>query len=136
MLSIHDLGVEPIEAKPVALITPEKAAEMLKTFNQGNRKISDGLVKQYARAMKNDSWSHITELSFDTSNRLIDGQHRLSAVIKSNNSPHAMYKTFIFFGGSILDFVRHRTLCYHGCCFPQFGTRNSRLCRNYEDERR
>tara|TARA_Y100001937_G_scaffold112745_1_gene160668 strand:- start:1374 stop:2237 length:864 start_codon:yes stop_codon:yes gene_type:complete len=84
MLSIHDLGIEPIEAKPVALITPEKAAEMLSTFNQGNRKLSDGLVKQYARAMQNDSWSHVTELSFDTSNRLIDGQHRLSAVIKSN----------------------------------------------------
>mgnify|MGYP003146387775 CR=1 FL=1 len=63
MLSIHDLGIEPIEAKPVALITPEKAAEMLSTFNQGNRKLSDGLVKQYARAMQNDSWSHVTELS-------------------------------------------------------------------------
>ena len=84
MLNLETLGLQEVGSKPEVDVTPEKAKEFLTTYNFGNRGLSEDLVSQYTRLMKNDAWSHVTELSFDTNNRLIDGQHRLSAVVRSN----------------------------------------------------
>lgn len=84
MLTLEDLGIEQSDSKPCGIVTPEKAKEYLATFNHDNRDISQNLVSLYARLMTKKEWSNVTEISFDTNRRLIDGQHRLSAVIKSN----------------------------------------------------
>ena len=69
------------------LITPQLAQEMLKK-NTNNRNVSNAKVKQYSREMKNGSWMEDTgELIKISENSVImDGQHRLLAVVDSNKS--------------------------------------------------
>jgi hypothetical protein len=65
-------------------IGPTEAAELLKR-NCSNRKIDQGTVNAYAAEMAGDRWRMTSEpLHFNAAGELIDGQHRLSAVIKAN----------------------------------------------------
>jgi hypothetical protein len=64
-------------------ITPEVAAEMLK-FNTMNRPLSKVWVNQLAGRMERDEWKYNAEtITFADDGTLLDGQHRLSAVVKS-----------------------------------------------------
>lgn len=66
------------------LITPEKAEQLLK-FNSNNRKLSNTIVNKYANQMKSNKWhSDASMITFGTSGELTNGQHRLTAIIKSN----------------------------------------------------
>lgn len=68
------------------LITPEKAAELLK-FNVANRAINQGLVEYYAKQMIDGQWTVSGQtISLSSDGVLIDGQHRLAAIIKSKKS--------------------------------------------------
>ena len=68
------------------LVTPEIAKQWL-VKNVSNRKVSPPLVERYARDMGAGNWELNGEtVKFDSSRRLIDGQHRLSAIIKSGKS--------------------------------------------------
>lgn len=72
-------GVEAI----VQRITPAMAEKMLGK-NVKNRNIRKGAVAAYARDMARDEWRLTGEaIKFDTDGNLIDGQHRLLAVIES-----------------------------------------------------
>lgn len=64
------------------LITPEKAAEMLKSMIKNQRFHSQSLSNNYATEMAAGRWRD-SYISIDISGDLIDGQHRLFAVIKS-----------------------------------------------------
>jgi len=62
-------------------IGPEKAEEYLKA-NTKNRNLRKTLVKRYAREMQEGRWDFNGEaLKFDTDGTLLDGQHRLTAVV-------------------------------------------------------
>jgi hypothetical protein len=62
------------------------AKEMLKR-NFNNRKLNDSHVRNLANQMKLNSWLFDgTPLKFDRHGRLLDGQHRLNAVIESNTT--------------------------------------------------
>lgn len=62
-------------------ITPKLAAEWLRT-NQGNRKIRKMTVDAYARDMRAGKWKVTHQgIAFDERGHLLDGQHRLAAVI-------------------------------------------------------
>lgn len=64
--------------------TPERAKSVLETQNKKNRKIQDKTVRGYVHDMKNGKWLITGDpLKFDTSDYMIDGQHRLSAVVHS-----------------------------------------------------
>jgi hypothetical protein len=64
-------------------VTPALAADWLKN-NICNRKLRKAVVANYARQMKRGEWLPIAQdISFDTRHRLINGQHRLTAVIES-----------------------------------------------------
>lgn len=67
------------------VVTPEVAASMLKSNIQTNRFVNTRVVAKYVAEMKNGNW--ITDngecLKFDRSGRLVDGQHRLHAIITS-----------------------------------------------------
>ena len=65
-------------------ITPDMAIEML-SRNSANRKLRDDRVKLYAKQMKEGKW-HLTgqSITFAEDGQLLDGQHRLWAVIESN----------------------------------------------------
>lgn len=67
-------------------ITPDVAAEMLKN-NPSNRPISSSAVKRYAREMRNEKWVFNGEpIIISDEGTLIDGQHRLNAIIDSGTT--------------------------------------------------
>lgn len=65
----------------VLTVTPELAAEWLR-FNENNRSLSESAVAMLARSMSEGDWRLSGEaVKFSASGRLIDGQHRLAAVV-------------------------------------------------------
>jgi hypothetical protein len=70
----------------VIKVTPSIAAEWL-SKNINNRPLSKMRIELYSKDMESDKW-HLTQqgISFDTDGNLIDGQHRLHAVIKSGKT--------------------------------------------------
>lgn len=78
----------------VATIQPELAKEWLKKAAP-NREVSWSTVARYARMMANGEWNlDGMTIKFDDSDRLIDGQHRLLAVVKAD----ATIKSFVVRG--------------------------------------
>lgn len=74
-------------------ITPELAAMWLRK-NVNNRNLSKERVKQYALAMATGHWTLTHQgIAFDTNDILIDGQHRLEAIVKAG-IPIKMNVTF------------------------------------------
>jgi len=64
-------------------ITPDMAKKYLLS-NAHNRNISLAIVEKYARDMKNGHWLLSDQgIGFDENGLMIDGQHRMMAVIKS-----------------------------------------------------
>ena len=66
-------------------ISPERAKAILQT-NRNVRRVSNETVNSYAADMRNGLWTEETgtAISIDTNGNLVDGQHRLNAIIKSN----------------------------------------------------
>ena len=65
------------------LITPEIAADML-TRNIGNRPLRPKVWRSYASDMKSGNWRKTHEaIAVSVSGRLLNGQHRLTAVVHS-----------------------------------------------------
>ena len=67
----------------LALITPDLAKSLLSLNIKNNRRISSVRVESYARDMRDDKFAETTMITIDENGRLIDGQHRLHAVIKA-----------------------------------------------------
>lgn len=64
-------------------VTPDMAAEWLAAGNVDNRAIRQTVVRRYADMMRGGEW-HATHQGVAFSDRrLIDGQHRLSAIVQS-----------------------------------------------------
>lgn len=65
-------------------VTPEKARQWLKR-NENNRSLSKHYVSRYASLMRDGEWMISPDaIAFDTEGRLINGQHRLTAVIQAD----------------------------------------------------
>ena len=71
----------------VKLITPKIADELLKKNNM-NRAIKESLVNEYSRQMSVGLWKEETgeSIKLSVDNSVLDGQHRLLALIKSGKS--------------------------------------------------
>jgi hypothetical protein len=70
-------------------LTPAIAAEMLKHQHPGQRSIREKHMDAIARSMLSDTYVWTGDpIRFDGDNQLIDGQHRLSAVVKSGVTLH------------------------------------------------
>jgi len=65
-------------------VTPDMARAWLAGNNSANRKLRDSVVTSYARDMRNNSWllNH-QGLAFDANDTLLDGQHRLAALVEA-----------------------------------------------------
>lgn len=61
-------------------ITPKMAEAML-VWNDRNRPASEGTVKKYATLMREGRWHYTGEAIIFSTERLIDGQHRLAACV-------------------------------------------------------
>lgn len=67
-------------------VTPEVAERWLAT-QEGNRKLSTRSVENYSKAMRRNEWVFDgSPIRFDESGKLVDGQHRLWAVIESKTT--------------------------------------------------
>jgi hypothetical protein len=67
------------------LITPEIAEAML-TKNHNNRSCSRATVDLYVRAMLEGQWGECPQPIVLSGDNLLDGQHRLAAIVKSETS--------------------------------------------------
>jgi len=65
------------------LITPKMAAEWI---NPDNRRIRKAVVSRYAADMTNGEWTFCPSAIIVSNGRCMDGNHRLSAIIKSGKS--------------------------------------------------
>lgn len=64
-------------------VTPEQAAKWL-SHNVANRTVRTARVREYAVAMTEGRWLYTADpIRFDEDGRLIDGQHRLMALVKA-----------------------------------------------------
>lgn len=70
----------------VVEVSPDEARRLLKS-NAGNRRLDPGIVDRYAGAMRRGEWklSH-QGIAVDRDGVLLDGQHRLAAVVKAGVS--------------------------------------------------
>lgn len=67
-----------------AYITPEGAKELLKLNTKGQRTVSAATVESYATDMGTHDWDFNGDtIKISNTNELIDGQHRLSSIILS-----------------------------------------------------
>ena len=67
-------------------ITPEMALDYLSHNRPNNRIIRNGTVEKYKRDMLNGRWNISTtdnKITFNEDGELIDGQHRLTAIVKA-----------------------------------------------------
>jgi len=66
-------------------LTPEMAAKLL-VNNTNNRNLSAGRVSRYTNDIINDRWVEDTGelIKVATDGSIVDGQHRLSAIVKAN----------------------------------------------------
>lgn len=78
--------VDPVKM----IITPEIASAMME-YNTSNRPLSKGHVNNLAAEMKRGAWMFApSPIMFSNKGRLIDGQHRLSAIVESGCAIEAM----------------------------------------------
>lgn len=72
-------------------ITPEMAAKWLEETNLQNRRLNEAKVKRFAEDIRSGNWSLTHQgIAFDTNGVLIDGQHRLWAIVEAD-VPVEMY---------------------------------------------
>lgn len=69
-------------------ITPEMAKDLLENHNNKNRDMRSAYWQAYASDMKNDQWTQGQSdmIVIDNTGNLINGQHRLKAVLESGKS--------------------------------------------------
>jgi hypothetical protein len=70
----------------IGIVTPQLASELMSLNMENNRNISTTVVKRYAQIMTEGSWYLSDPIKFTKDGELIDGQHRLTALIKSGTS--------------------------------------------------
>lgn len=77
-------------------ITPELAESYLEHNIKENRTIRQSTVSKYAKDMRSGKWKLTHQgIAFDDLGQLIDGQHRLWAIIESNTPVEMMVTTDI-----------------------------------------
>lgn len=92
----------------IEVITPAKAERYIKS-NTVNRTINQKRVSAYAYDMKMGAWQTNGEgIRFDENGKLIDGQHRLSAIILANVPVKMMVTKGISKNITIYDRGRNR----------------------------
>lgn len=82
-----NVNIIPTDKGYVAEITPAIAKAILETRNECNRPISRNSVVAFAKQMKNGEWKLLTDaIAFDVDGNLINGQHRILAVVMSETT--------------------------------------------------
>lgn len=91
-MNLKSLRTSAIKAS-VQLVTPEDAVEILATANISNRALNKDIVQAYSRDIDKGAWLIAEPIMFDNQGVLIDGQHRLAAIIESGVAQEMMIAT-------------------------------------------
>lgn len=92
-------------------ITPAKAKEYLEHNTDNYRSLSQKTVHVYAADMRNGCWQTNGEpIAFDENGTLLNGQHRLNAIIESGTSITMLVVRGVKNGTDIYDCGRGRTI--------------------------
>lgn len=104
------VGSEP--RSEIMSVTPEMAAKWLSNNTATNRPISLAVVDSYARDMAAGRWDLTHQgIAFNQTGELVDGQHRLAAIVRSGATVRTVVSTgFAVEYNSPLDQGRLRTL--------------------------
>ncbi|MDQ0512562.1 hypothetical protein [Ancylobacter amanitiformis] len=98
MNALSDIAVyleNPPTTTVIIEIDPKTAREVLEKRNKGNRPPKANKVNQFSGDMSSDRWGLTGDtIKFGTDGRLLDGQNRLAACIKSGKN----FKTHVIFG--------------------------------------
>lgn len=96
----------------IELIDPELAGRYLGMNFKNNRSISSANIKELAREMRQDLFQISTDcIGFDVEGRLINGQHRLSAVIESSTTqPFIVARNLPCKVAQLIDVGKKRTM--------------------------
>lgn len=65
------------------LITPETAKTLLENNNPNYRSMRQGKANEYAQEMLEGRWRILEDIAIDTNGNVINGQHRLQAVVSA-----------------------------------------------------
>lgn len=75
------------DTQEIEMIDPVKAMNWLETNKFENRRVDDRNVDKIARDIKNKKWIYDgNPIRFDTKGNVLDGQHRLWAIVKANRT--------------------------------------------------
>lgn len=75
----------------IVKITPKMAAEWLEQYNTHNRDLRQHTVDQISAAIKRGEWRLNNDaITFDSTGRLANGQHRLWAIVDSDTAVECM----------------------------------------------
>lgn len=84
---ISELLTEGQIGSEVFAITPEVAAQWLEERNTDNRPMSGSIARNYARQIRQGAWRVTHQgIGFDSAGVLLDGQHRLKAIVDSETA--------------------------------------------------
>jgi hypothetical protein len=94
----------------VQTITPARAAQWLEA-NTTNRPLSRAVVRSFADAMRRGEWLVTHQgIAFDDSGVLVDGQHRLAAIVEADRPVELTVFTDVAEGTfDVLDIGKRRT---------------------------
>lgn len=95
----------------IMTVTPELAAAWLKRNIENNRNLRGRVIQKYAMDMKNGDWQMTgVPVVFNRSGKLIDGQHRLNAIVRSNTPVQMMVVRGVSDDTSIYDRGANRSI--------------------------
>jgi len=81
--SVQEIYQQHILKEEVILVTPQIAEQLLST-NYTNRPINKELVEKFKETMKTGKWKlHKPGIELTCDGKLLNGQHRLTAIIES-----------------------------------------------------
>lgn len=105
------------------LITPERAEAYLK-LNTQNRRVKKHVVQRYARDIETGRWKEDTGevIKITTSGLILDGQHRLHAIVKAGKSVWMHVATGI--NSSVFDVLDSGSPRTAGDVFKTSGVKN------------
>lgn len=83
-----------VEGAQVIDVTPDIARQLIESANYDNRKVKPSVVHKYAKMMRSGEWVFSPEtISVSRTGRLLNGQHRMLAVIESDVTCRFLFAT-------------------------------------------
>ena len=107
-------------------ITPDMAKKILAHRNKNNRPIRYTHLEKLSEAIEKDEWKVTNQgIAFDADGNLIDGQHRLAAILQTRKTVKMMVATNM--GASIFDVVDTGSKRSTGDALDILGSEHGRI---------